>query len=285
MIRLFCSDFDGTLSPGTHISQKNVDAIRRLQQAGVTFALVSGRPLANALKILKKHDLVIPTITSNGGVVTTAEGQELLCAGIDHSALEDLLREAKERHSFFIAYEKDRCFVPSWTPLVRFEGIAKWVQKKTGILPTRLNPEALPLWTVTKFNYYPWGAPDEKDWQRWQADERVYVTTSSRHKLELSAKGVSKWNGITVLAKAMGMDREEIAAIGDYLNDVSMVQEAKIGFAVANAHASLKACADVVVASAGDDGVCEAIDRVLQSNSHSVKTTEGVAMALEKRKE
>lgn len=267
MIRLFCSDFDGTLSPDTAISSENVRAIHRLQDAGIQFALVSGRPLANARMILARVGLTVPMITSNGGVVTLADGQDIWTKGIVQEAVQDILQEARKRRSFYIAYEKDRCFLPPWVPFLRVQRLAKMVQRRTGILPMRLQEEELAEWTVTKFNYYPLGKPTEVDWQRWRNDPRVYVTTSSRHKLELSAAGVSKGNAIRILANELGIQPQEIAAIGDYLNDCDMFQAASMRFAVANAREELKALADHVVSSAKDNGVAEAIDFVLQQQN------------------
>ena len=116
---------------------------------------------------------------------------------------------------------------------------------------------------MTKFNYYPLGKPNEEDWLRWQNDERVYVTTSSPHKLELSASGVSKGNAVRILAQELGIRSDEVAAIGDYLNDCDMLKAAALRFAVANARAELKAIADHVVSSAKENGVAEAIQYVL----------------------
>lgn len=263
MIRLFCSDFDGTLSPNTTISQENIRAIRRLQDAGIVFALVSGRPQANARKILARAGLTVPMITSNGSVVTLGDGRDVLVKGIATAAMEDILEEAHKRRSFYIAYEKDRCFLPPWVPLLGMGSLARLVQRKTGILPLRVKREELSDWTVTKFNYYPLGKPTEADWHRWEQDERVYVTTSSRHKLELSAAGVSKGNAIRLLAKELGIRSDQIAAIGDYLNDCDMLKAASLRFAVANAREELKAIADHVVSSAKENGVAEAISQVL----------------------
>lgn len=263
MIRLFCSDFDGTLSPSTMISPENVLAIRQLQEAGVVFALVSGRPKANAQKILARAGLTIPMVTSNGSVVTLADGRDVFNKGIALDAIEDILEEANRRKSFYIAYEQDRCFLPPWVPFLGVKSMARLVQKKTGILPERLCKDDLAGWTVTKFNYYPLGKPNEEDWLRWQNDERVYVTTSSPHKLELSASGVSKGNAVRILAQELGIRSDEIAAIGDYLNDCDMLKAATLRFAVANARAELKAIADHVVSSAKENGVAEAIHYVL----------------------
>jgi hydroxymethylpyrimidine pyrophosphatase-like HAD family hydrolase len=52
-----------------------------------------------------------------------------------------------------------------------------------------------------------------------------------------------------------------VLAIGDAENDIEMLQMAGIGVAMGNAHASVQAAANHVVASNDADGVAEAVER------------------------
>jgi len=66
------------------------------------------------------------------------------------------------------------------------------------------------------------------------------------------------------LAENLGVAREEIAAIGDQLNDIDLIEYAGLGIAVANAEEALKAEADLVtIADNNHDAVSEAIEKVL----------------------
>ena len=67
-------------------------------------------------------------------------------------------------------------------------------------------------------------------------------------------------------AAAKGIKREEIAAIGDNLNDESMIQAAGTGVAMGNAIPQIKTIASFVTKSNNEDGVAWAIDKILADN-------------------
>ncbi len=73
----------------------------------------------------------------------------------------------------------------------------------------------------------------------------------------------SKWNAIERLATERGIDPSRVAAIGDEVNDVSMIQGAGLGVAMANAVPSVVEVADRRTESNAEDGVANAIDRLL----------------------
>ncbi len=68
----------------------------------------------------------------------------------------------------------------------------------------------------------------------------------SVHVLEIFANGVDKWRGLTWLAEERGIAHEQIAAIGDEVNDLSMVRQAGCGIAMTNAVEPLRDVADHV---------------------------------------
>ena len=58
-------------------------------------------------------------------------------------------------------------------------------------------------------------------------------------------------------------ERAEIAACGDGLNDISMIQYAGLGIAMANAQEAVKRVCDFVTKSNEEEGVAYAIDRFI----------------------
>ena len=55
-----------------------------------------------------------------------------------------------------------------------------------------------------------------------------------------------KWQGLQEYAKGRGFREEEIIAIGDDNNDISMVKNAGLGIAMKNASKNVKSVADIV---------------------------------------
>lgn len=83
------------------------------------------------------------------------------------------------------------------------------------------------------------------------------------HVLEIFAAGVDKWRGLDWIAQQRGITPEQIAAIGDEINDVAMLRSAGCGIAMANATDAAKQAADQVTLACDQDGVAHAIDQLL----------------------
>jgi hydroxymethylpyrimidine pyrophosphatase-like HAD family hydrolase len=82
--------------------------------------------------------------------------------------------------------------------------------------------------------------------------------------LELLAPGSGKWPALLRLAEGWGIGADEIAAIGDDLNDLELVREAGIGIAMGNAVPAVRAVADLVAPSHAEQGIARAIELVLE---------------------
>lgn len=62
--------------------------------------------------------------------------------------------------------------------------------------------------------------------------------------LDIIPKNVSKGNALEILGNYLKINKDEILAIGDNLNDLDMVEKAGIGIAVNNAYSELKQIAN-----------------------------------------
>ena len=83
---------------------------------------------------------------------------------------------------------------------------------------------------------------------------------------DVMKEGISKAYALEKLSKSLGIKRDEIAAIGDQLNDIDLIEYAGMGIAVANAEEELKTKADMVTAANNNENaVSEAIERILNS--------------------
>jgi len=89
------------------------------------------------------------------------------------------------------------------------------------------------------------------------------VTGSEPHVLELMACGTTKGAAVRALAERLGIDRSQVAAIGNERNDLSMITWAGRGATVANANEAVLAVAPQVVSHHDADGVAEFIESFL----------------------
>lgn len=78
--------------------------------------------------------------------------------------------------------------------------------------------------------------------------------------------GSGKWPALRRLAAGLEVGDAEIAAIGDERNDLEMIRGAGLGVAMGNAVPEVLGVADRVTARHDEDGVAEAIGRILDGS-------------------
>ena len=89
-------------------------------------------------------------------------------------------------------------------------------------------------------------------------------TFSEDNCVDIMARDISKWGGLTELMQRLQIAPEQVIAAGDYNNDLPMIQGAGIGIAVANALPEVKAAADYVTENDCDhDAVAEIVEKYL----------------------
>ncbi len=86
---------------------------------------------------------------------------------------------------------------------------------------------------------------------------------------DLIAKGGDKPTGIQKVMEHFGYAREEIAAIGDGENDISMMKFAGIGIAMGNAEEAVKQAADYVTDPLSEDGLLHAVEYLIRFHTPS----------------
>ena len=96
----------------------------------------------------------------------------------------------------------------------------------------------------------------------------LYATTSSYGMIEIMQKNVNKFNGLSEISYLLGISKEEMAAIGDQDNDIPMLENVGISFAMGNAIDKVKEISDFVVSTNDEFGLVDAINIVLEKNSH-----------------
>ena len=86
------------------------------------------------------------------------------------------------------------------------------------------------------------------------------ATASNSRMFEFNAPGAHKGAALAKLAEHLGFGIENVMGFGDGLNDLTMVRDAGLGVAMANAVPEVLAAAKYIAPSNDDDGVAEAIE-------------------------
>lgn len=253
-------DLDGTLlQPDHSVSERTASALRRTQRAGVTVAIVTGRPPRWVHDPARQAGLLGPAVCANGALTYDVVKSEIL----DHLPIEprvahDLvvaLRAAVPSIRFAFEIGLDFAREPDyellWSAMVQDavedDALAIVRQPVTKLLArdSRLSAaELLPL--------------AEK-----ASGGRVMATYSSPSLLEMSRAGVTKAHGVERLCATLGISRREVLAFGDMPNDLPLLEWAGWGVAVGNSHADVLRRADEITDANTDDGVAAVLERLL----------------------
>ncbi len=96
------------------------------------------------------------------------------------------------------------------------------------------------------------------------------VTASWSDNLELMPEGVSKGSAVRELAQRLGVPRESVMTLGDYDNDLPMIEYAGWGVAMGNASERVRGAARYVTLTNDQSGVAHAIRKLALSDSPSL---------------
>ena len=94
----------------------------------------------------------------------------------------------------------------------------------------------------------------------------LVITSSSSSNIEINADEAQKGLALLDYAKVKNIKKDEIAAIGDNLNDESMIRAAGVGVAMGNAIPLIKDIAQVTTKNNNEDGVAYILNQFIKDN-------------------
>ncbi len=263
---LIVSDFDGTLVNGDGtITAENKRAIAEYRRAGGQFVLSTGRLPMGILPRAKELDLKGKISCCQGAIIVDIEKEEFLLSG--GLSLENTVIACKQMETLGLhihAYD-DWTFYSNMDdePLRVYEELVKTkairvLDEPLSEFLRRKNIAAHKLLAMVE----PTAADRVLNELRAAKLDGCEVTRSAKYLVEIISNEYSKGTAVEFLASYYGVPLEKTVAVGDQLNDVSMVQRAGVGIAVQNADEALKAVADFVTENTNEQSaIAEIIEK------------------------
>lgn len=282
-VKLIAIDIDGTLLPtgGTIIGERNQQALRQAESAGVEIVIATGRRQAYAAPLIEPIGLKPETvlITSNGTVTRTLAGERMERALLAVDTARELcgvLRQFGGTTVFtFDRDGKGELVIESLEQL--HLRIAQWVVANREWLE-----EIRPLERAFDAGEAPvqgmiCGTVDEMNRAEAWLAASPYAEKIEMHQTQYPARnlsildilppGCSKGVALENLARRRGLRREEMMAIGDNYNDLEMLKFSGHPVLMGNATAELLATGRElgwrVAPTNDDDGVAQVVEDVL----------------------
>jgi Cof subfamily protein (haloacid dehalogenase superfamily) len=263
-IRLFLADVDGTLVTNDKVlTDRAIAAVGKLREAGILFAITSGRPPRGMSMLIEPLKLSMPIAAFNGGVyvhpdMSVIEQQvipdevtptviELLGAqGLDvwiYRGADWFIRDPKAPH---VARE-------TWT--VKFDATVTddFASVSTGVAKI----------TGVSDDYD--AVQKGVDAVRERFGNHVSAARSQPYYGDVTNPNANKGAVAQYLSRTYQIPAEQIATIGDQPNDVLMFAHSGLSIAMGNASPEVQRAARRVTTSNEDEGFANAVERFILS--------------------
>lgn len=256
-------DIDGTLTNSQkEISDKTYRSIMAIQERGHKVVLASGRPTPGILPLARKLNLSEYNgyiLSYNGAkVINCSNGEIIFQQVLNRDYLPLLHKAAAENKVGLISYEGDCVITDS--------EIDKYME-----IEARIN--GIPIRQVDNFITYidfdinkclMTGEPAIL--QRMEPElkaaftDQLNIYRSEPFFLEIMPRNIDKAYSLGKLLDYLGLSREQMISCGDGFNDISMIEYAGMGVAMANAQEIVKSKADYITLSNDEDGIAHVIE-------------------------
>ena len=286
MIRLFASDMDGTiLQDHSTIHPDNVKIVRYLQEQNIPFVICSGRDFYQASLCLEPANLQCPVIGLNGAVIYQKDGTILKEVTLSHDDTRILVQEIEKYHNnwdmmtskgFFSLHFKEKFDKkvatfrenhPELTPEeleVEIDKLKKlFYAIDVSSVEEVLEDPSIKIYKVLTSNYEAEDSLIEIKSYVEQELPNLVVTSSFKTNTEVTHKDAQKGIALQYYADTLGISMDEVFAIGDNSNDVSMLKLAGYSVAMGNANQEAMQTAKYQTDDNKHGGVAKAIQQCL----------------------
>lgn len=260
-IKLVAIDIDGTLLDSNHtIRPKVKETLKQANDSGISIVLCTGRPLPGVTEQLRELELYGPNdyvITYNGSLVQATQSKEIISEyTLSYEDFLEIEFMARKNNVHLHTIDDQAIYTAN-------RDIGKYTVHEASLvgmpLKYRTVDEMTPDLSIIKMMMI--DEPEILDQAIRQLPayftDKYTTVKSTDFYFEILNKEASKGNALAKLADHLGIAQEEVMAIGDNENDLTMIEYAGIGVAMGNATANVKAAADVITTSNDEDGVAE----------------------------
>jgi len=263
--QLIALDIDGTLiAPGSsHDALPDADVaeiVAQLQAAGVVVVLASGRMYPGTLHVARHLGLTGPLICLQGACVHRADGSLIHSFSIDIDIANELAAYSDEHEWPFAWFDSARYLASRATEQTdqycRVSGVVPEYRADahlSGVVPTGIDIIST--------------AADANGVHRQLSErygERVHLldfaSVTAAH-----APDASKGNALSLLARDLGIAQNAVLALGDSVNDASMLRWAGRGVAMPHSDRYAREAADEILGGTGIGGVVPFLREILRT--------------------
>lgn len=266
MIPLIVLDLDGTIiGADGGVRQCVWEAVERVQAAGVKLSACTGRPAAGvALKVAKQLGPRNPHVFQSGALVSDPTGDSLHVAALREAVVLELVEHARELGFALELYTPTTLYVERKTALTeahaKMIGVNALVRDLREV--ARIEPVVRGQWVVKLEER---AAVEGLSLAGGQLSYATSPALPDTAFVSVTRKGVSKGSAVKLLAEAVGVDLEDVMAIGDSEGDLPLLEAVGHPLVMANASEQLRDRFPTLSQGVEECGAVEALERAIGS--------------------
>lgn len=258
-MKIMASDYDGTLFRRGEVSREDLAAIRAWREAGHIFGLATGRDLNMTRSEVLKRKIPVDFIVCNTGAsIYDSDFTPVNLNSMPPTAASEVMDHPASRGSRYCLLSRaDKTYINKWASDSWLTGLGLDLTEIEG-------PEARRMSGLLQIGLeYDTAEEARQTAADFNRDFGRYLTAhQSGICVDLVAAGVDKGQGLALLIELKGWEPEEVLAVGDSENDLSMLTRYH-GFAIENspdevmraARAAVPSPAFVMAMSCGADAL------------------------------
>lgn len=284
MINLIATDMDGTLLNAAHeISEENINAIHYAQSLGITVVIATGRAFYEASTPVAQTDLKVPYICLNGAEVMDESFNISSTSNLNRELIDRITGELNSEDIYYQIYTNIGIYTENperdleiYIDIAERAGQQADVEKiKAGIQKRIDNGTLKVVENYDKIKETPGEIvmkilafdSDLEKIDRVSAklaeSGSLAVSSSSRGNIEITHADAQKGIALATIAEKLHIDMDNVMAIGDNLNDISMLERVGYPVAMSNGTEEVKAASKYITETNENSGVGKAIMKLL----------------------
>ncbi|MCD8502211.1 MAG: Cof-type HAD-IIB family hydrolase [Bacillaceae bacterium] len=287
-MKIIATDMDGTLlDHNRELTEENARAIVKAQERGVTVVVATGRDYTEAVNPLKRAGIRCPIIAVNGAEIRSEEGEKILSTPLTYEQIKVIKDVLTENNIYFEIYTSKGAYTnnhnlalqvvvdvlkssnePGADDEAHMFEVAERRFQNAEIMITDDYEKIIEDRTVEIHKALAFTIDDQarnKAREQLMKKENLLSVSSSGHEnLEITNVHAQKGIALQAFADRLGVSMEEVMAIGDNFNDMSMLEVAGVSVAMENAEQEVKDISTFVTKTNDESGVAYAINKYLK---------------------
>lgn len=279
MIKLLVSDIDGTIiDRNNKISPYNIEAIKKLNVSNINFTLCTGKTYLMVKDFCKKTNAEYGIFGNGTQIINLKTGKEILRNTIQKIDVEKCIDIANKNNLYIHIYTDNKIISQGnlkymayrnfklYKDNIEFEivdNLKQYIKQNNvnvlkliisgnsnlkRIKDKILGNQNLTALQIKKYNKY-------KD----------KIINEEYEYLDIAPKNVNKYNSLEQLRNYLNISNNEVMAIGDNINDIDMIEHAKIGVAICGSYEEVtKKASYVTEKTVQDGGFAEAVYKFIK---------------------